>query len=142
MISPSRATKIILAASVFLASVIVARPGTQSQEANVVVSPRLAALKQAIDAGSKTALEDFWQELAKQGTPIVEPAKEDARQRLVTFIWREAKDTWVIVNNDFSKSVYQMQLMRLGTTDVWFKTMRLRDDARFLYQFSVDDPRN
>jgi hypothetical protein len=37
-------------------------------------------------------------------------------------------------------SVYQMQLVRLLDTDVWYKTYRMRNDARFFYQFSVDDP--
>jgi hypothetical protein len=99
MISFLRAIKIVLGVFIFLMSGIVTKPGTQSQEANAVVSPRLAALKKAIDDGSKTALDDFWQEITKQGTPIVESAKEDARQRLVTFVWREAKDTRVIVNS-------------------------------------------
>src|SRR5688500_20269015 len=33
-----------------------------------------------------------------------------------------------------------MQLLRLPDTDVWYKTYRMRNDARFFYQFAVDDP--
>jgi hypothetical protein len=105
-----------------------------------LLSPRLTSLQKAIGAGDRAALEAFWQEIGKQGTPLIEPIKDDAQHLLVTFLWRDQKDTRVIVSNDFSKSVYQMQLTRLLTTDVWYKTYRMRDDARFFYQFCVDDP--
>ncbi len=113
---------------------------TRSNESDALLSPRLSTLKKSIEGGDKTALENFWQEVAKEGAPLIEPVKDDPRQRLVTFLWRDARETRVIVNNDFSKSVLQMLLVRLGATDVWYKTMRMRDDARFLYQFCVDDP--
>jgi len=103
-------------------------------------SPRLVALKNAIAAGHRAALENFWQDITKQGAPLIEPLKDDAQHRLVTFLWRDQKDTRVIISNDFAKSVNEMQLTRLPATDVWYKTYRMRDDARFLYQYCVDDP--
>lgn len=103
-------------------------------------SPRLTLLRQEIQAGKTVALSTFWEEITRQGTPLVEPVEKDPEHLLVTFLWREQKDTRVIVSADFPKSIYQMQLVRLLNTDVWYKTYRMRNDARFFYQFSVDDP--
>jgi len=105
-----------------------------------LASPRLLSLKNAIAAGDRAALEAFWQEITKQGAPLIEPIKDDAQHLLVTFLWRDHKDTRVIISNDFAKSIPEIQLTRLPATDVWYKTYRMRNDARFLYQFSVDDP--
>ena len=52
------------------------------------VSPRLAALQQEIDAGNTAALDGFWQEVSRQGTPLIEPIPGDGEHSLVTFIWR------------------------------------------------------
>lgn len=117
-----------------------AKPVSQNTGKEREESPRLALLTQEIHAQKAGALDNFWQEIAKQGTPLIEPVKDDDRKLLVTFLWREKKDTRVIVSNDFSKSVYQMQLVRLLDTDVWYKTYRMGNDARFFYQFCVDDP--
>ncbi|HJZ79949.1 MAG TPA: alpha/beta hydrolase-fold protein, partial [Pyrinomonadaceae bacterium] len=103
-------------------------------------SPRLADLKKDLEAGKPGAVAEFWKEIETRGAPLIESIKEDTGHLLVTFLWCDQKNTQVIVNNDFSKSVYQMTLVRLLNTDVWYKTFRMRDDARFFYQFSVDDP--
>ena len=42
---------------------------------------------------------------------------------------------------DFADYVSHMELERLGTSDVWHRSMRFADDARFLYELSVDDPK-
>jgi enterochelin esterase-like enzyme len=42
--------------------------------------------------------------------------------------------------SDFGNNVRSLVLTRLLNTDVWFKTYQLPNDARFLYQFSVNDP--
>ena len=45
-------------------------------------SPRLAALQKELSTGNRAALESFWQEVAKQGAPLVEPiAGENPEQR-------------------------------------------------------------
>ena len=36
-------------------------------------SPRVAALRQAIEAGDQSALDAFWRAIAAQGGPLVEP---------------------------------------------------------------------
>ena len=102
-------------------------------------SPRLSLLRQEIQAGKVAALESFWQEIAKHGTPLVEPTTA-AHESLVTFVWRSRADTKVVVLTDFGDYVPHMTLRRLTGTDLWYTSLRLRDDARFLYELAVDDP--
>ena len=60
------------------------------QTRNVDRSPRIEALRTELAAGNKSALEQFWQDVTRQGTPLVEPVAGDPRAALVTFIWRGA----------------------------------------------------
>jgi hypothetical protein len=36
-------------------------------------SPRLVALQKEVGSGNRASLEEFWQQIAKQGTPLIEP---------------------------------------------------------------------
>jgi enterochelin esterase family protein len=102
-------------------------------------SPRIQRLQQDTAAGEAAALPAFWDEVRRDGAPLVEPAA-DAHERLVTFLWRSQADTHVTLLADFADYVPHMTLARLHGTDVWFRTFRFRDDARFLYELAVDDP--
>ncbi len=66
-----------------------------------LVSPKILALEQALAAGDQSVLESFWQVLSVQGTPLIEPIEADAKNILVTFIWRDHDDLQnvVIINN-------------------------------------------
>ena len=41
------------------------------------VSPRLADLRKELENGNRSALEQFWQQVTSQGTPIIEPIQAD-----------------------------------------------------------------
>src|SRR6185437_9677379 len=104
------------------------------------VSPRLVALSKDLGAGNGSALESFWQEVTRQGTPLVETIKGDQENVLVTFLWRSPGATNVVLMCDFGANVRSRVLTRLLSTDVWYKTYQMPNDARFFYQLSVDDP--
>lgn len=106
----------------------------------VSASPRLAALQKELEAGKSAALENFWQEVTKQGAPLVESIKGDEKNALVTFLWRSKEPTNVVIMSDFGANVASLTLNRFATTDIWYKTYRMPNDSRFLYQFSVNDP--
>jgi enterochelin esterase-like enzyme len=115
-------------------------PAAQTQAAGSLKSPRLVQLQNEVKAGKPNAVELFWQDVATKETPLVETIPGDNDNLFVTFLWRENKDTQVILSTDFAKSVQEMQLLRLLDTDVWYKTYRMRNDAHFFYQFAVNDP--
>lgn len=60
-------------------------------------SSRITALQTHLQKGNQSALDQFWQEVKKTGTPLIEKIPGDKQNVLVTFIWRAAKDTRNVV---------------------------------------------
>jgi enterochelin esterase-like enzyme len=104
-------------------------------------SPRIAALRKSVEAGSTTAVAQFWTDVAKDRTPLVEPIPGDSHSSFVTFVWQAKDETRnvVLIGGVAGIDPAANQLTRLAATDVWYKTYKVRNDARFTYQFSVND---
>lgn len=113
---------------------------SDGSSAAAATSPRLGSLEKELSAGNRAALENFWQEVAGKGAPLVESSKGDARSVLVTFLWRSKDEARIVLMTEFGHNVRSRLLTRLLDTDIWYKTYLMRNDARFLYQFSVNDP--
>jgi enterochelin esterase-like enzyme len=119
---------------------------TSTPPSEALLSPRLIALQKDLKAGQGAALESFWQEVIKQGTPMVEPTPDKHNFLYVTFLWRGKEDTKnvVVITLDQSQLANarffaQSRLARLPDSDVWYRTYRLRNDARFSYRISPND---
>lgn len=141
-----------------LLAVLLAALFGSAQDSVAPLSPRLAALGREVVAGNRRAIDVFWDEVAARGTPLIEPfaapleaqvlplARPQApastrRYALVTFLWRSTADARVIVlDPTLAWSVERLTFRRLGTTDVWYRSFVLPNDARFLYELSVNDP--
>lgn len=104
-------------------------------------SPRMAGLKKEVESGNRAALESFWQDVAKQGTPLVEPVPNDDRHVLLTFLWRAKEDirNVVVVGGVAGYDFSENQMIRLLDTDLWYRTYKVRNDARFSYNLSLND---
>src|SRR5215211_9118381 len=96
------------------------------------LSPRLIALQKDLTTGHRAALETFWQEVAKQGTPLVEPTPDKNNYLYVTFLWRGQEETRnvVVITLDQTQLANagffaQARMACLPDTDVWHKTYRL-----------------
>ena len=106
-----------------------------------LTSPRLITLKKSLDAGNRAALDEFWQEVTRTGTPLLESIEGNDRFVLLTFLWRAKEETRNVVvfggvaGMEFSKN----RMTRLLDTDLWYKTYKVRTDARFSYSLSVND---
>jgi enterochelin esterase-like enzyme len=102
-------------------------------------SPRVVALQQAIEAGDHNALDAFWQEIAAQGAPLVEPIADDDRHVLVTFLWRavEPIDNVVVVGGLAGRGFDLMT--QVPRTDLWFRTYRALADTRTIYHLTPND---
>ena len=105
-------------------------------------SPRIERLRADVarDVANAGA---FWLEVEASGTPLIEPLGD--KHSLVTFLWRGTPDTRnvVVLLSDFAGVRPQDHMMkRLGTSDVWFLTVRLPPTARFLYRLSPNDQLN
>ena len=100
---------------------------SQGINKDLLVSPRLATLKTELEAGNRAALEHFWQEVTKQGTPLVEPIKGESRYVWLTFLWRAKEETKnVVIWSDLGnwQNLATLQMARLADTDLWYKTYR------------------
>jgi enterochelin esterase family protein len=128
-----------------LAALLLHIPGRAPAKAEELASPRLGALRQEIEHEGPAALERFWQRLATEGTPLVEPIQGTDDERLVTFLWRGGEETRnvLVVGPPFNlageEGIAAARLNRLPGTDVWYKSLRMQADARFVYAFSVND---
>jgi enterochelin esterase family protein len=134
------AIRIVLAALLMaslpaLAAGLPAGPVRTEIPAGTLASPRLQALSFRIKAGDRAAVPRFWAEIAKTGTPLVESVPgEDPQQLLVTFLWRDEEDLrGVVLLGSLSNDA---PLARLAGTDVWYRSYRVRRDARFTYRLA------
>lgn len=105
-------------------------------------SPRVQALEKAFLAGGPSVLDTFWNQVKREGTPLVEPLPEDPGHLLVTFLWRATFDTRTVLvlwNPYATEHPEDFAMSRLGNTDVWYKTIRFPKGSRFVYQLSPND---
>ena len=64
---------------------------------DIIQSPRIAALRQELEAGNSPALDAFWREVAEKDAPLFEPVEGNEQQMLVTFLWRGDEETRNVV---------------------------------------------
>jgi len=100
--------------------------------ANTLASPRLQALHARVESGDREAVQRFWEETEKSGTPLIEDTGV-GRQLLVTFLWRGNDLRGVVLLGSLSNDA---PLTRLGKTDVWYRSYQVRRDARFTYRLA------
>jgi enterochelin esterase family protein len=100
-------------------------------------SPRVAALR-------PEALDAFWDDVEREGTPLVEPAPGAPAHRIVTFLWRagdELDGVLLLANKLTDPSVPEHSaLRRVPGTDVWHLSFLLRADWRATYQLAPQAP--
>lgn len=96
-----------------------------------IPSTQLSALKRQVDAGDTGAVYEFWRHVEKSGTPILEAVPEDDQFDLVTFIWHgDAQTRNVVIFDGVAGFDAKDRVVVLPGTNVWFKTYRVRRDAR------------
>lgn len=108
-------------------------PDAQHAPPAALPSPMLAQLAREIGQGGGTG--PFWADVARRGTPLVEPAGPG--QVVVTFLARGARANVRLFG---APSGDHEWLERLGDTDVWFKSFRVPDDTRLSYKLAPDVP--
>ena len=110
-------------------------------------SPRIETLQRRLTADDAGAVEAFWQDVAAEGTPLIEPIPGDEDHALVTFLWREGCSpseqiplrTVVVVSLLTGPDFHNHQMERLAGTDGWYRSYRIRTDVRTSYWLSPSD---
>ena len=106
-------------------------------------SPRIKALRTALDQGQANAVEAFWQEIKAKGAPLIEPMEGSEKEMLVTFLWQgnaNTKNARIIWFPFAFQEPDEYQLIRLGETNVWYKSLPVDKRKRFMYQLAENVP--
>ncbi|MCP4320649.1 MAG: DUF3327 domain-containing protein [Alteromonadales bacterium] len=98
-----------------------------------LLSPKLNQLRLSLLKGGNT--DSFWQQVIKQGTPMVEEKGE--KNAIVTFLWRGAKQNVRLFGAPYGG---HKELSRLLDSDVWFTSYTMPSDSRLSYQLAPDVP--
>ncbi|MGD9724119.1 MAG: enterochelin esterase [Pirellulales bacterium] len=107
-------------------------------------SPRIAQLAAALAAGDTgAATEAFWTEIKVKKTPLVESIDGGADHVWLTFLWRgdDSTRSVVLVGGAALGHPTENRLKQLPNSDVWYRTLRMRNDLRTTYRLLVNDPR-
>lgn len=111
-----------------------------------VSSKIISDLKDKIEKGDSKALDEFWSDINKKGTPLIEKIDGDDKNNIVTFIYRGDKDTKNIIilpevggYSAENAGYLENKMEKLPGTDLWYRSFKIRNDIRFVYYFSVND---
>ncbi len=103
-------------------------------------SPRLGALAKDLKAGDRGALDRFWKEM-KGKAPLIEPIEGNPRSSWITFVWRgDSKTRRMNVQGGPTSGDFANWMKRLGNTHLWYRTVLVPNDSRFVYFFQVNRP--
>ena len=114
--------------------------------ADDAASERIARLRADIAMIGASAVDEFWNDLQESGAPIVEPTPGDAGHSLVTFVWRGSPEaTNVVITDGVSVAIggadpLNSRMTQIDGTDVWYRSYVVRNDGRFTYALSENDP--
>lgn len=105
-------------------------------------SPRIRALKSS--AGNTEAIDAFWKQIGKEGSPLIEPLSGDEKNMLVTFLWRgtpETRNVFVARLPQAAGAPDDYFMEHLEGTSVWYKSVAVERTARFEYSLAPNAPR-
>jgi enterochelin esterase-like enzyme len=108
---------------------------------NSLYSPQLIALQQRLKDGDRSALTAFWEQLTKQGTPLVE--QFDEKHYLVTLLWRDLEgrtpgELTCALGGILNSRKMAFPLFRLENSDLWYRSYRLPSQVRATYHFFLN----
>lgn len=103
-------------------------------------SVRLGILAESLDAGDRKVLEKFWNEVRREGTPMVEEIIGDPEHRIVTYLWRGDRTKSVYLEGGIPPYDVPKELHRLKGADLWYLSEVTPKDARRPYGFELDVP--
>jgi enterochelin esterase-like enzyme len=110
-------------------------------EKSLLKSTAIMNLKDQIEKGNCTALQEFWDMVENKGTPLVEELDGDFENSLVTFVYKthEEIENVVFIPPVGWANFSENRMERLLETNLWYITYKIKNDIRFNYFLSVND---
>ncbi|HCO74463.1 MAG TPA: hypothetical protein DIT16_06370 [Clostridium sp.] len=113
---------------------------------SLIKSKAITELEKRVKQNGYKAVEEFIHDLQHKGSPIIEHIENDDKNSLVTFIYegnKECKNVLFIPDiglDRFKDNYRDFQMEKIMETDLWFITYEVRNNLRFIYYFSPNDP--
>lgn len=94
-----------------------------------------------IKQGDKKASKQFLDSLQKDGAPLIENIEGDLENNLVTFVYeaQEEIDNVLLISAVTFNDLQQCKMEQISDTNWWYKTLKLKNDLRIFYYFSIND---
>jgi hypothetical protein len=103
-------------------------------------STSIVTLLRQLKSGDTTALKRFWDAVHQNSAPLIQAVPGANGFGLVTFLWQGNDQTRnVVIFDGVAGFDAKEQMLHLETSDVWYKTYRVRNDARFAYNLLPND---
>jgi enterochelin esterase family protein len=103
-------------------------------------SASVANLRHQVQSGDAGAVTKFWNAVHKSGAPLVEEVPGEKDFSFLTFLWQGNDRTRnVVIFDGVAGFDAKDRMLHVDGTDVWYKTYRVRKDARFAYNLSPND---
>ena len=105
-------------------------------DARTIESPTVRRI-----AKGEVALAELWQQIERDGAPLLEARPGDPSHLLVTLLLRGTPATRnaVVVRGPAGFDTPRNCMQRLGKSDLWFRSYRIARDARCCYDLSEND---
>ncbi len=109
---------------------------------SLLKSRTITELEAKIKLYGESAVEEFLLIIKDKGTPIIEELENDSKNSLVTFIYKgdEECENVLFVPPVGKENYNDNQMQRILETDLWYIAYEVRNDVRFKYYFSPNDP--
>ncbi len=109
---------------------------------SLLKSRTITELEAKIKLYGESAVEEFLLIIKDKGTPIIEELENDSKNSLVTFIYKgdEECENVLFVPPVGKENYNDNQMERIMETYLWYITYEVRNDVRFKYYFSPNDP--
>jgi len=108
-----------------------------------ITSPTIYKLKDDLNNGNESALDEFWLKIGKQGAPLIEPIENDKNHKLVTFIVRADKDLQNVVVICALADQYDVIsnniCERIENTNIYYKSFVVLNGTRAIYTISKNN---
>lgn len=103
-------------------------------------SPKITALIEQIKSGDISSVELFWEDVEKNGAPLVEKIDGDNENVLITFLYKAISNIEnMLIYGAFPGFRYSENIMtRIIDTNIWYKTYIVRNNVKFKYNFSLN----
>ncbi|MEG0307161.1 MAG: alpha/beta hydrolase-fold protein [Clostridium sp.] len=98
-------------------------------------------LEEEIKKGNIAALQEFWDKIEIDGTPIIEEIQGDNENGLVTFVLNgdEGTENVLFLPPVNSMDLERNKMDRLLETNLWYISYKVRNDVRFRYDMTIND---